>query len=74
MAKVMAKSIHKKKIILLPKFMGAIQKHNFLLVLFIKEFKNMGKYSKYSEYKLSFFSTLKGCGGAFNELIAGLIE
>ena len=55
MAKVMAKSIHKKKIILLPKFMGAIQKHNFLLVLFIKEFKNMGKYSKYSVYKLSFF-------------------
>ena len=54
--------------------MGASQKHKFQLLLFIKEFKNMGKHLKYSVYKLSFFSTLKGCGEAFNELIAGLIE
>ena len=51
----MTMSIHKRKIILLPKFMGASQKQSFLLVLFIKEFKNMGKHSKYSGYKLSFF-------------------
>ena len=53
--KVMAKCVHKRKVIHLPKFMGASQKHPFLLVLFIKEFKNMGKHSKYSGYKLSFF-------------------
>ena len=54
--------------------MGASQKHNFHPSLFNKEFKNMGKYSKYSVYKLSFFETLKGCGAVFNELIDGLIE
>ena len=52
---VMTMSVYKRKLILLPKFMGASQKHPFLLVLFIKEFKNMGKHSKYSGYKLSFF-------------------
>ena len=36
--KVMAKCVHKRKVILLPKYMGASQKHNFLPVLFIKEF------------------------------------
>ena len=54
--------------------MGASQKHNFPSVHFIKESKNMGKHSKYSVYKLSFFELLKGCGGTFNELINDLIE
>ena len=52
---VMTMSVHKRKLILLPKYMRASQKHPFLPVLFIKEFKNMGKHSKYSEYELSFF-------------------
>ena len=44
------------------------------VLFFIKEFKNMGKHSKYSAYKLSFFSTLNACERAFNGLIAGLIQ
>ena len=71
---VMTMSVHKRKLILLPKFMGANQKHNFYSVHFIKESKYMGKHSKYSEYKLSFFSTLNACERAFNGLIAGLIQ
>ena len=70
----MAKSVHKRNIVLLPKFMGASQKHKFQLLLFNKEFKNMGKHSKYTEYKMSFFWNLNGCGGVFNELIAVLSE
>ena len=53
--KVMAKSIHKRKVLFPPKYMRASQKHNFQLLLFIKEFKNMGKDLKYSAYKLSLF-------------------
>ena len=49
------KAITKRKVVYLPNQIGANQKHNFLLLLFVKEFKNMGKHLKYSEYKLSFF-------------------
>ena len=54
--------------------MGASQKPPLLPVLFIKEFKNMGKHSKYSGYNLSFFELWMVVEGLLNELINGLIE